>query len=140
MMESPQILWRRWLIFNVVGAIGIGVQLATLMALTQGAGLHFLLATALAVETAVLHNFVWHERWTWSDRAARDRSGRWKRLWRFHATNGALSMVGNVALMQVFVGLWAMNHTLANLVAIAVCSTLNFFASDHLVFPRTHAR
>ena len=26
-------------------------------------------ATALAVETAILTNFFWHERWTWRDRA-----------------------------------------------------------------------
>ena len=27
----------------------------------------------LAVEAAILHNFLWHERWTWSDRAAAGR-------------------------------------------------------------------
>ena len=55
--------WREvghhWLKFNTVGAIGIGVQLAALAALKSGLELNYLLATGLAVEAAVLHNFVW---------------------------------------------------------------------------------
>jgi putative flippase GtrA len=37
--------------------------------------LHFpyLAATALAVEAAVVHNFFWHERFTWADRIKSDR-------------------------------------------------------------------
>ena len=61
----------RWITFNAVGSMGFGLQLLTLMALTDWAHVHYLVSTAIAVEVAVLHNFVWHERWTWSDRAAR---------------------------------------------------------------------
>lgn len=95
------------------------------------------LATALAVETAVLHNFMGHETWAWSDRSRGDRAGRWRRLARFHATNGALSIGGNIVLMRFFVGTFALNATLANALAIAFCSMLNFFASDRLVFQGT---
>ena len=68
-MES-RVLLRRWLAFNGVGAIGVAVQLAVLAVLVRGAGLHTLIATAIAVEAAILHNFLWHERWTWADRAS----------------------------------------------------------------------
>ncbi len=128
---------RRWLAFNLVGGLGILIQLSTLAALTAAVGLHYLLATGLAVEVAVLHNFIWHEHWTWRDRAGQDRPGRWKRLLRFQITNGALSVGGNLVLMQFLVGTWAMNYTLANIVSITLCSILNFLASDRLVFPRT---
>ena len=70
--ESPSGLVR-WLKFNAVGAIGIAVQLAVLTLLKSGLGLNYLLATALAVEVTVLHNFFWHERFTWGDRPSRDR-------------------------------------------------------------------
>ncbi|MFZ0964641.1 MAG: GtrA family protein [Terriglobia bacterium] len=130
---------RRWIAFNLVGGLGILVQLAILAALTAGVGLHYLLATGLAVEAAVLHNFVWHERWTWRDRANHDKPGRWQRLGRFQITNGALSVGGNLVLMQVLVGAWAMNYTLANVVSITLCSVLNFLASDRLVFRPTRA-
>ena len=53
--------------FALVGAIGVLIQLAVLEALTA-LGLHYLWATAFAVEAAVLHNFMWHQRFTWRDR------------------------------------------------------------------------
>ena len=39
------------------------------------------------------------------DRAGQDKPGRWKRLLRFQITNGALSLGGNLVLMQVLVGM-----------------------------------
>jgi putative flippase GtrA len=134
--EEPAPL-RRWLAFNVVGGLGIVVQLSTLAALTSVVGMHYLLATGFAVEVAVLHNFVWHEQWTWRDRSRRDNSGRWKRLLRFQITNGALSVGGNLAMMRLLAGTWGMNYTLCNILSISCCSLLNFFAADRLVFPQS---
>ena len=51
-----------------VGAMGLGVQLLVLRLLATGTTLALQTSMALAVETALLHNFVWHERWTWADR------------------------------------------------------------------------
>ena len=130
-------VWRRWLAFSMVGGLGILVQLSTLAVLTAGAGLHYLLATGLAVEAAVLHNFTWHERWTWSDRARYDTPGWWKRLLRFQIANGALSLGGNLLLMRILVATWDMNLTLANILSITLCSVLNFLATDRLVFQPT---
>jgi putative flippase GtrA len=127
-------LLRRWLVFNFVGALGILVQLAALAALTRALHWHYLVATAGAVEAAVLHNFFWHERWTWAERAKGGALAAWGRLGRFHLSNGAFSLAGNVALMSLFVGRFAMNCTLANLLAIAICSVLNFVAGDRLVY------
>jgi dolichol-phosphate mannosyltransferase len=135
---GPTTPLRRWLAFNLVGGLGIVVQLSTLAALTAGVGLNYLLATTLAVEAAVLHNFIWHERWTWRDRTGGDKPGRWKRLLRFQFANGALSVSGNLALMQILVGVWEMNYTLANLVSIGLCSILNFLAGDRWVYPQAH--
>ena len=135
----------RWLKFNSVGGLGIGVQLLVLTVLTELMGLHYLPATALAVEAAVLHNFVWHERWTWLDRTAGNRQASWHRLLRFNLSTGVISILGNLALMSVFVGWAGLQPTAANLITIAVCHVFNFLASDRFVFrPRresldTHA-
>ena len=56
---------RRWCVFNGIGLAGAAVQLAVLWMLLA-ARVHYLPATILAVEAALLHNFLWHERWTWS--------------------------------------------------------------------------
>lgn len=47
----------RWLKFNLVGGMGIAVQLLMLIALKSGLRFNYLIATALAVETAVIHNY-----------------------------------------------------------------------------------
>jgi len=125
---------RRWMIFNVVGWLGIPVQPIALWVLTGWLGLNYLLGTALAVESAILHNFVWHERWTWSDRTGKDKPGVWLRLLRFHFANGGISLAGNLILMRVFVGTCAMNPTVGNALAIVICSLANFLASDRFVF------
>lgn len=127
----------RWLIFNSVGAMGIAVQLSVLAVLVEVAGLGYLTATGLAVEAAVLHNFCWHERWTWADRVRGGTRGLLRRLCLFHLANGAVSMVGNLILMRLFVGELGMPVLAGNALAIGVCSTLNFLAGDRLVFRTT---
>ena len=123
--------WR----FNGVGVAGFVVQLATLGALLA-AGLHYLAATAIAVEAAVLHNFLWHERWTWSDRPASGRA-RLDRLWRFHVLNGLVSLIGNLLTMRTLVGLAGMQPVFANAIAVLACALVNFTTSDRLVFRET---
>jgi dolichol-phosphate mannosyltransferase len=130
---------QRWLRFNLVGLAGFGVQLAALWSLTAGLRIHYLPATLLAVEVSILHNFFWHERWTWSDRQLH-RSGMFSRLLRFHLANGAVSLVGNLLLMATLVGGLGCPVLPANLLAVLLCSLVNFAASDRLVFQHGASR
>jgi len=200
----------RWCKFNLVGGIGIGVQFAALFLLKTVLHFHYLGATAIAVEAAVVHNFVWHEQFTWVDRTKSDRvqpswrtaisptsaaerlaekpdfgwrsafsaaispcfsvrasapevpgfsascvaqnrggslfaalkrcatqrlhGASFRRFLRFHLSNGAVSILGNLALMKVMVGQGHMNYLVANAVAIALCSLANFLVSEEWVF------
>lgn len=56
-MTAPRQRLVRWLKFNAVGAIGIGLQLSVLALLRSGFGWNYLFSTALAVEITVVHNF-----------------------------------------------------------------------------------
>lgn len=116
--------------FFWVGAAGFVVQIVTLHALAA-AGLPYPFATALAVEAAILHNFLWHERWTWADRSA---SERWQRLIRFNGSTALISIGGNVALMALFVGRLQLPLMPATLLAVLTLSVLNFLSADRLVF------
>lgn len=128
----------RWLRFNAVGALGIAVQLGALAFYTSVLGIHYLVSTAFAVETAVLHNFFWHEHWTWRDRSRLNPGRRHLlgRLLRFHLSNGLVSLLANVVLMRVFVGYFGMYYLAANMVAITITSIANFLLSELFVFPR----
>jgi putative flippase GtrA len=119
--------------FYAVGGLGIGVQLSVLWLLHGPAGLNVPWATAIAVEAVLLHNFFWHERFTWHDRPAAGLVERGERLMRFHLTNGAISLAGNLALTPLLTE-WGVHYLAANGLAIVVCGLVNYLAGEHFVF------
>ncbi len=130
--------YTRWIKFALVGGLGIFVQLGLLAALTA-LHLNYLPATALAVEGAVIHNFLWHWRFTWADRTQRNSSTGALRqclgnLIRFHLSNGLISVAGNLILMWLFVAKLGLAAISANAVAITLCFVANFLSADHWVF------
>lgn len=119
--------------FVVVGAIGFAVQMGVLLWLSSILQWPYPVATAVAVEIAVLHNFAWHERWTWGDRAVTD-GGMARRLLRFHLGTGLTSLVGNVVVTAAAVELLHAPTLLANVCAVAATSLANFLVADRWVF------
>ena len=72
--------------YGAVGLLGLSVKFSVLIYLHESLGLGYLMATAFAVEAVVLHNFVWHLRWTWGDRSCGiSRKEVLARLLRFHS-------------------------------------------------------
>jgi len=132
--RSLRTSWVRWLKFNAVGGVGIVVQLAALTVLASSLHLNYLWATALAVEMAVIHNFMWHERFTWADRVHVSMVESAVRLLKFNVTTGAVSILGSLLLMKFFVEVAHLHYLVANLGTIATCSLANFLVSDRFVF------
>ena len=124
----------RCVTFNSVGVVGIGVQLGALVALTEWLGLHYLFSTGIAVEAAIVHNFVWHEYWTWRDRSVRDGQGRWTRFARFNLINGLVSLGGQLLFTGLYAKTLGIHYAAANLLASATGSLVNFVVNDRLVF------
>lgn len=137
--KSPSAL-RRWLRFNFVGLIGVGVQLATLEWLLAATQMNYRTATLVAVEAAVLHNFCWHLRYTWKERRLNSARVIGRRLLEFHLTNGAVSLAGSWTLMSLLVGRAKMPVIAANIVSIAACSIVNFLLAEVLVFRKPLAK
>ena len=146
-MNVPMDTIARWGKFNLVGAVGMAVQLGALALINRLAPGHYMVATATAIEITLLHNFVWHLRYTWRDRfptlnsknAFRmgqpgDRGALVGHLIRFHLSNGLVSMVGNLAMMPLLVGIAHIPVVAANAIAILCCSIVNFFLGDQWAF------
>jgi len=126
--------FERFARFAMVGAIGILVQLAALRFLTQEVGLGYLPATVLAVEMTILHNFVWHEWFTWSDRPGDTAATVFVRLLKLNGSTGGVSLAGNIVVMRLMVGVAHFDVVVSNLIAVGCCSLLNFLISDRLIF------
>lgn len=122
----------RWGKFNLVGAIGMAVQLAALALFNRWATGHYLFATAAAIELTLLHNFVWHLHFTWRDR--RDNSALLAQLLRFHLSNGLVSMLGNLVLMRMLVHEAHLPVLVSNIIAILCCSVVNFCLGNNWAF------
>ena len=124
----------RWAKFNAVGVMGMAVQLGALAVLNKLWRGHYLLASALALEITLLHNFVWHVRYTWRDRRAD--GSRLGQLMRFQLSNGMVSMIGNLVLMRLLVQEARMPVLAANAVAIVCCSVANYCLGDRWAFAK----
>jgi len=120
--------------FSLVGFIGALLQLALVSLLTKYFGVLSTAATLVAVEITILHNFVWHEHVTWSDRGSKDFRHLVRRLWRFQTGNGLVSLAGNTALMYCLVERFKAPVLPAAIGAIAVCSLANFLIADRWVY------
>jgi putative flippase GtrA len=138
----------RWGKFNLVGAIGMAVQLGALAVLNQLWPGHYLAGTAAALELTLVHNFIWHVHYTWRDRfpttnaKSAFRMGRPDdarvalagQLIRFHLSNGLVSIVGNLALMPLLVRGAHVPVVASNAIAILCCSLVNFVLGDSWAF------
>ncbi|MEO7191102.1 MAG: GtrA family protein [Vicinamibacterales bacterium] len=124
----------RWLRFNIVGAVGMAVQL-TGMALLVRVGAGVAPAAVIAVSVALIHNFAWHRAWTWKDRrgGARLSPGLFGR---FIGANGVVSLVGNALLAPWLVDNAHLPLLAASTVAIAACGLANWWLADRAVFVR----
>ncbi|ADV83495.1 GtrA family protein [Terriglobus saanensis] len=122
----------RWWKFNLVGAIGMAVQLTALAFINHWIPGHYLYASAAAIELTLLHNFVWHLHYTWRDR--RKDSSWLSQLIRFHCSNGLVSLLGNLALMRLLVHEAHLPLLIANSIAILCCSIVNFCIGNNWAF------
>jgi putative flippase GtrA len=123
--------------FNLVGVLGAGLQIVLFDLLLKCFRIPEVAAAPIAVEIVVLHNFFWHERFTWRDRKLRGLRQMSIRLWRFHCGNGLISLVGNTALTYGLVEGLKSPALPAAVVAIAICAPVNFLIADRWVYGRT---
>ena len=127
---------RRFGLFAAIGWLGFILQFATLALLTAFAHWSWLPATIVAVEVAVAHNFLWHERVTWRDRDGTKTSmlARIAKFARFALSTGLASVVGNTCAMALYVGVFGLHPLAANALAVVTISIANFVIADLWVF------
>jgi putative flippase GtrA len=123
------VLARRYVNFGIVGASGIGVDMAALFVLADPHMLHLNLSLgkALAAEIAILSNFIWNELWTFRDFAIADLTwrGRATRLGKFNLICLA-GILLSVFLLNLQTRLFSVNMYVGNLIAIGIVSIWNF--------------
>jgi putative flippase GtrA len=123
----------RWFKFQAVGAAGTCVQLAGLFAFKECLGMGVGLATAAAVEIAILHNFWWHRGWTWA-RPGRQPSPVLLQLVQYNLTVSLASLISNVLLTGLYLRILPVHYLVANLMAIGTLGLVNFLMGELIIF------
>jgi putative flippase GtrA len=98
--ENAPAMGARAIRFAAVGLSGVGVNLAALHLLAGVLGVREILASAAAIETSILWNFLLHDAVTFRDRRTAARVGPLGRLGRYHGVSavGALVQLGTFVL------------------------------------------
>jgi dolichol-phosphate mannosyltransferase len=119
--------------WTFVGGLGLGIKTGVLVLGHEWMGLDYLAATVLAVEAAILHNFCWHQCWTWRDRPV-DGLSVAVRLMRFHAGTAMVAFVVNVVFMRLLVEFAGMHYVFASLLCAPAVGLVNFVIAEFLIF------
>ncbi len=112
--------------FLLVGASGIGVNMAVLWVLVDRLGFPSFAAVALAVETSICTNFLLNDVWTFG--AGRRVRPWWARVSVFHGAAAVAAGV-NLSLFLLLTSVAGLYYLAANLIAIGVASIINFAVS-----------
>ena len=125
----------RFLRFTAVGCINIVLKLASIAALYDWAGLHYLLATALAVELVIVHGFMWQQFWTFRERRlATSPAAVLGRLLRYNASFSLMALTTNLGLMRLLVGSLGVHYLVAASLTTVCAGLINFVICDRVLF------
>ncbi|MHB1414769.1 MAG: GtrA family protein [Chloroflexota bacterium] len=115
---------RRIAKFALVGVTGMIVNTAVLYLGHDVGQLPLLIASVLAVETAILNNFLWNNLWTFSQR-----DFTWERLAKFNLVSLG-GLVITVTILYALVQWFGLYYLVANLLAISVATGWNFMINS----------
>jgi putative flippase GtrA len=124
---------RQWLRFAVVGGANTALSWCGYAAL-EAAGVHYLLASAVAFTLGALNSYALNRRWTFGSRARRV-----PEALRF----GVVQAVGlglDVSLLYLLVHDARLHHLVAQALVFPAASVVTFLLSRHWAFGRASAR
>ena len=117
--------------YYLVGASGIIVNLGVLYALTEFAGLWYLLSSSLAIYTSITTNFLLNKAWTFKATMAKQPSAL------MYVKFIGVSLVGmgiQLGFNYLFVEKLSLYYILAALISIGIASSVNFVLNRHWTF------
>jgi dolichol-phosphate mannosyltransferase len=113
-----------------VGLSGVAVNTVVLFALTEFAGVFYLVSSAIATETAIVSNYLLNNAWSFSEVEPQSRG-----LLRFNAVS-LCGLALTVTTLAVVTELGSVHYLVANVFAVGSGATWNYLASSRWVWAR----
>ena len=119
--------------FSIVGAIGAGINTGFLWVFTDVAGIFYLYSSAIAIEIAIILQFLMNDRWTFKEQKTTHVEQFIKRilksnLWR---SGGLVVNIGVLYFLTEYVGVY---YLLSNIVGIICAFLLNYLFESRLTW------
>ena len=117
--------------YYLVGASGIIVNLGILYALTEFAGLWYLLSSSIAIYVSITTNFLFNKIWTFRDSMKKQQAAL------MYIKFIGVSLVGmgiQLGFNYLFVEKLFLYYILAALISIGIASSVNFVLNRHWTF------
>ncbi len=118
--------------FMVVAWLGAGVNTAFLYLFKGVWRIPIIPASIMAIEIAIVHNFVWMRYWAWRDRT--DRPPFVKQLLFYNAATGAVDLAANVSILWVLSTFFGVHYLVANILGMAAGPFIKFWLNEKLIF------
>jgi len=119
--------------FSIVGVIGAGINTGFLWILTDLAGLYYLFSSVVAIEIAIMMQFMMNDRWTFRDRKTTDAGQFIKRIFKSNLwRSGGLAV--NVGVLYLFTAYIGVYYLLSNIFGIICAFSLNYILESRLTW------
>jgi len=123
----------RMIKFSIVGVIGAGINTGFLWILTDLAGLYYLFSSVVAIEIAIMMQFMMNDRWTFRDRKTTDAGQFIKRIFKSNLwRSGGLAV--NVGVLYLFTAYIGVYYLLSNIFGIICAFSLNYILESRLTW------
>jgi dolichol-phosphate mannosyltransferase len=126
--------WKRVFKFGVVGISGIFVNQGVLIFLKEYAGFLLPVASLVAIEAAILNNFLWNDLWTFKSGGQHQKiSSRWQRLISFEIVSAGGAAI-DFAILNLSVYIIGIDYRIANIIGILVGFAWNFLVNRRMTW------
>ena len=89
-------------------------------------------ASVMAIEIAIIHNFIWYRSWTWRDRP--NKPPFFQQLIKYNIATGAVDFLGNVSVLWILATFLNIHYLLANILGMIAPPFIKFWLNEKVIF------
>ena len=118
--------------FMAVAWLGMVVNTGCLYLFKGVLGIRLIPASMMAIEIAIIHNFIWFRSWTWRDREHQPPF--FRQLIKFNLATGAVDFSANIAVLWSLSTFFGVHYLLANVLGMIAPPFIKFWLNEKLIF------
>ena len=134
--HHDSVVWQEWMKmfrFGMVGLTGIVVNEGVLIYLKEYVHFALPLASVLAIEIAIVNNFIWNDLWTFKSDSHHALDRRWQRFVSFQAVSIGGAII-NFVVLNVLAFYAGIDYRIANILGILLAFVWNFMVNRRVTW------